>query len=153
MNPTNPCYLLSTLTWQVASLRFSQCTIQYNLYGNSFPFTKCHVLLYSPILSCVYIGMQQILTRIGDKAKVASVLLLTDGQANVGPSSIGSILDAMKNPMAHGVQQSNSHQNVPDNRSRQRFNPFGVSNSLYVLVYSEYSLICHGDHFICQITL
>ena len=93
------------------------------------------MLLYSPILSCVYIGMQQIMTRIGDKAKVASVLLLTDGQANVGPSNMESILDAMKNPMAYGMQQSSSRQNVPNNRSRQRFNPFGVSETHHVLIY------------------
>ena len=95
----------------------------------------------------MYIGMQQILTRIGDKAKVSSVLLLTDGQANVGPSSTESILDAMKNPMAYdmhqgssgpnmayGMQQSSSRPNMPNSKPRHRFNPFGVSKSLHVFL-------------------
>ena len=83
----------------------------------------------------MYIGMQQIMTRIGDKAKVASVLLLTDGQANVGPSSMESILDAMKNPMAYGMHQGSSRPNImPISKPRQRFNPFGVSETHHVFI-------------------
>ena len=54
----------------------------------------CNILLYE--------GMQQVIKRTGRMAKVASVLLLTDGQANVGPSSKAAILDAMKNPTNYG---------------------------------------------------
>jgi hypothetical protein len=74
--------------------------------------------------------MQQVIKRTGEMAKVASVLLLTDGQANVGPSSKEAILDAMKNPMKYLVHPTPSPgmRIVPQQRQqRQRFNPFGVS--------------------------
>ena len=43
-------------------------------------------------------GMKMVMERAGDKADVASVLLLTDGHANVGISSPEGILKAMKSP-------------------------------------------------------
>ena len=113
----------------------------------------------------MYIGMQQILTRIGDKAKVSSVLLLTDGQANEGPSSMESILDAMKNPMAYdmqqsssgpnmayGMQQSSSHPNMPNSKPRHRFNPFGVSKFLHVFIKLIFGHISFGP-FNCSILM
>ena len=41
-------------------------------------------------------GMQEIAGRGGNKAKVSSVLLLTDGLANVGNTSKDAILQEMK---------------------------------------------------------
>ena len=46
-------------------------------------------------------GMQQVTQRSGQKAQVASVLLLTDGQANVRPSAKERILDAMRNHVSY----------------------------------------------------
>ena len=43
-------------------------------------------------------GMKMVMERGGDKADVASVLLLTDGHANAGISSSEGILKAMKSP-------------------------------------------------------
>ena len=43
-------------------------------------------------------GMKMVMERGGDKAEVASILLLTDGHANVGISSSEGILAAMKSP-------------------------------------------------------
>ena len=43
-----------------------------------------------------FLGMQEIAGRTGNKAKVSSVLLLTDGLANVGSTSKDAILKEMK---------------------------------------------------------
>ena len=45
-------------------------------------------------------GMQMVIERKGEKAEVASVLLLTDGHANAGIQTKEGILEAMKNPFA-----------------------------------------------------
>ncbi|KAI6650539.1 hypothetical protein LOD99_7590 [Oopsacas minuta] len=50
-------------------------------------------------------GMQMVIERAGDKADVASVLLLTDGHANAGISSQEGILRAMKTPYDMGMMQ------------------------------------------------
>ena len=82
--------------------------------------------------------MQQVTKRSGKKAKVASVLLLTDGQANVGPSTKESILDAMRNHMSYDGAQA--HQpNAP--RSR-RMNPFAVSTLCIAVMYIAISKYC-----------
>ena len=45
-------------------------------------------------------GMEQIIHRSSDqKAKVASVLLFTDGLANRGIKNMNEIIDAMKDPI------------------------------------------------------
>ena len=50
-------------------------------------------------------GMQEIMLRTGVKADVASVLLLTDGLANVGITSTEGIVGAMKNPFEHQASE------------------------------------------------
>ena len=54
----------------------------------------------------VVVGMQQVTERSGKKAKVASVLLLTDGLASIGPSTEESILDAMRNHRSYNSLSS-----------------------------------------------
>ena len=68
-------------------------------------------------------GMQQVTQRSGKKAQVASVLPLTDGQANVGPSTQDSILDAMRNHMSYNSRQTRQ----PMAQRTGRMNPFAVS--------------------------
>lgn len=49
---------------------------------------------------CLLLGMEQIILRKSDqKAKVASVLLFTDGLANRGIKNLKEIVDAMKDPV------------------------------------------------------
>ena len=50
-------------------------------------------------------GMQMVISREGEKADVASVLLLTDGHANAGIQSKEGILKAMKNPFNIQLEQ------------------------------------------------
>lgn len=59
------------------------------------------MLLLTPMLVTVLLlGMEQIMCRSSDqKAKVASVLLFTDGLANRGIKSLNEIIDAMKDPV------------------------------------------------------
>ena len=63
-----------------------------------YVFALCPVSEYKALV-LVVVGMQQVTKRSGKKAKVASVLLLTDGQANSGPSTRKDILYAMRNHM------------------------------------------------------
>ena len=74
-------------------------------------------------------GMQQVTQRSGRKAQVASVLLLTDGQANVGPSTQESILDAMRNHMSYNCMQSRQ----PMAHRTGRMNPFAVSMAVIAM--------------------
>ena len=77
----------------------------------------------------VVVGMQQVTKRSGKKAKVASVLLLTDGQANIGPSTRKWILDAMRNHMSY-------IDNLPSIQS------FAVSTLCIAVVYIAVSEYC-----------
>ena len=55
------------------------------------------LVLYALFLVVISsIGMEEIVRRTGEKAKVSSVLLLTDGLANVGITNREGILDEMK---------------------------------------------------------
>ena len=65
-------------------------------------------------------GMQVVMSRTGVKADVASVLLLTDGLANVGISNTEGIIAAMKDPFAHQIDNSKSKpvQKKPQSRAR-----------------------------------
>lgn len=74
-------------------------------------------------------GMQQVTRRSGKKAQVASVLLLTDGQANVGPCTRESILDAMRNHMSYHSSQDRQ----PMVQRAGRMNPFAVSVVLIIV--------------------
>lgn len=56
-------------------------------------------------------GMQMVMEREGDKADVTSVLLLTDGLANVGISSQDGILNAMKSPFDFKEEDSSEDMN------------------------------------------
>ena len=58
-------------------------------------------------------GMQEIMLRSGAKADVASVLLLTDGLANVGISNTEGIVQAMKKPFDHVVADGGMRQQAP----------------------------------------
>ena len=70
-----------------------------------YVFALCPVSEYRALV-LVVVGMQQVTKRSGKKAKVASVLLLTDGQANIGPSTEESILDAMRNHRSYNSLSS-----------------------------------------------
>lgn len=67
--------------------------MQYNIY---------------PVVTRVVIGMEQIIGRVNEKAQVASVLLLTDGLANVGISNREGIMEEMRKiidpPSGHTVR-------------------------------------------------
>ncbi|KAI6649334.1 hypothetical protein LOD99_11700 [Oopsacas minuta] len=64
-------------------------------------------------------GMQVIMSRTGVKADVASVLLLTDGLANVGISNTEGIIQAMKDPFAHDIAGSAKREaKKPQSRAR-----------------------------------
>ena len=52
--------------------------------------------------------MQVIMSRTCVKADMASILLLTDGLANVGISNTEGIVAAMKDPFAHQVDTGRS---------------------------------------------
>ena len=64
----------------------------------------CILFVFALLLSCVghyvccLIGMEQIILR-ERKAKVASVLLFTDGLANRGITGFNEIIKAMKDPI------------------------------------------------------
>ncbi len=55
-----------------------------------------YIQIYEHTFSCIQSGMSEIVGRTGDKAKVSSVLLLTDGLANVGVSNREGIMDEMR---------------------------------------------------------
>ena len=65
-------------------------------------------------------GMQVIMSRTGIKPDVASVLLLTDGLANVGISDTAGILAAMKDPFAHDIKGSAKTASPAKRNSRAR---------------------------------
>ena len=65
-------------------------------------------------------GMQVVMSRTGAKADVASVLLLTDGLANVGISDTEGIINAMNDPFIHEIA-GDKHtlvQKKPQSRAR-----------------------------------
>ncbi|KAI6646112.1 hypothetical protein LOD99_9463 [Oopsacas minuta] len=63
-------------------------------------------------------GIQMVIERAGDKADVASVLLLTDGHANVGISSQDGILRAMRTPYtAHALESEGMDMMMPQQMS------------------------------------
>lgn len=60
--------------------------------------------------------MEQIIGRTGDKAQVASVLLLTDGLANVGISNREGIMEEMRKIL--DPKPGNTVHNVEGERKR-----------------------------------
>ena len=84
--------------------------------------------------------MQQVTKRSGKKAQVASVLLLTDGQANVGPSTRESILDAMQNHMSYNSMQTRQ----PMVQRAGRMNPFAVSVLLIAMECTDPEQTLHA---------
>ena len=65
-----------------------------------YVFALCPVSEYKALV-LVVVGMQQVTKRSGKKAKVASVLLLTDGLAGIGHTTRKGILYAMRNHMSY----------------------------------------------------
>ena len=85
----------------VMCLVYTSCPACACTCGNVvYVFAQCPVSEYRALV-LVVVGMQQVTKRSGKKAKVASVLLLTDGQANSGASTRIRILDAMRNHMCY----------------------------------------------------
>ena len=98
-----------------------------------YVFALCPVSEYKALVP-VAVGMQQVTKRSGKKAKVASVLLLTDGLASIGPTTRKSILDAMQNHMSYIVQ--------PDTQSFQLIKHFAVSTLCIAVMYIAVSEYC-----------
>ena len=68
----------------------------YHSYSN----LMCEHLPFKYTSIFTSVGMEQIIRRKSDeKAKVASVLLFTDGLANRGIKNMKEIIDAMKDPV------------------------------------------------------
>ena len=63
-------------------------------------------------------GMQVVMSRTGVKADVASVLLLTDGLANVGISNTEGIINAMKDPFSHEIAGQKAVEKKTQSRAR-----------------------------------
>ena len=65
-------------------------------------------------------GMQEIMLRTGELANVASVLLLTDGLANVGISSTDKIVQAMMDPFGYSINRGKYLRKIKKKKKKKR---------------------------------
>ena len=65
-------------------------------------------------------GMQEIILRTGEQANIASVLLLTDGLANVGISRTERIVTAMMDPFGYSINRGKYLRKIKKKKKKKR---------------------------------